>query len=70
MTIAKVTIEPIENLTDWYKVTFTSLKNGIGASTTEMLCSGETLRSLRVAINQHIPPSHTDFEPIPFEKKD
>lgn len=54
MTVAKVTIERIEVLTGWYKLTFVSRKNGIGASTIELLISEETLRMIRLLINQNI----------------
>jgi hypothetical protein len=52
MTVSSVTVKPIENLKNWYKLTFVSRKDGIGETTTEMLVSGETLRMIRLQINQ------------------
>lgn len=54
MTVSNVTIQPIENLIGWYKVTFISWKNSIGETKTEMLFSEETLRMIRLQITQQI----------------
>ena len=54
MTVASVTLEPIKNLKGWYKLVFVSRKNGIGATTIELLFSEETLRMMRLLINQKI----------------
>lgn len=54
MTVSSVKLERIEALTGWYKLTFVSRKNGIGASTIELLISEETLRMIRSLINQNI----------------
>lgn len=54
MTVSNVSIKPIENLKNWYKLTFVSRKDGIGESTVELLVSEETLRFIRYEINQTI----------------
>lgn len=68
MTVSSVSIQPIENLTDWYKVTLVSRKNGIGESTIELLCSDETLRQMRREIDQILPPSN--HENLAWMKED
>ena len=54
MTVGNVTIAPIANLENWYRLTFKSRRDGIGETTVEMLVSEETLRMIRLQINQTI----------------
>lgn len=46
MTVSTVTIEPIVDLKNWYKLTFVSRRDGIGESKVEMLVSEESLRQI------------------------
>jgi len=52
MTVSTVTVMPMENLKNWYKLTFKSRKDGIGETTVEMLVSEETLRMMRLKIDE------------------
>lgn len=52
MTVSSVTIKRLESLTNWYKLTFVSRKDGIGESSHEMLVSEETLKSFRQQIDK------------------
>lgn len=54
MTVSSVTIKPVESLKNWYKLIFVSRRDGIGETTVEMLVSEETLRMMRLQINQTI----------------
>jgi len=54
MTVGLTKIEPIIDLKNWYKLTFVSRRDGIGETTVEMLVSEETLRMIRLQINQTI----------------
>jgi len=51
MTISKFTIKPVESLKNWHKLIFTSRRDGIGETTTEMLVSDESLRMIRNQIS-------------------
>jgi hypothetical protein len=52
VTVGNVTVKPLKDLKNWFKLTFESQKNGIGATTTEMLASEETLRAIRNQIGK------------------
>lgn len=52
MTVGNVTIEPIKDLKNWYRLTFTSRRDGIGQTKVEMLVSEETLRMIRLIIDK------------------
>ncbi len=52
MTVSSVTVKPMENLKNWYKLIFVSRRDGIGETTTEMLVSEETLRMMKLKIDE------------------
>lgn len=68
MTVSSVSIQPIENLKGWFKVTIESRKNAIGATKLELLCSDENLRQMQREIEKHLPP--TNHDNLAFMKED
>lgn len=52
MTVSSVEIEPHEELRNWYRVTITSRRDGIGDTKIELLCSIETLSMIAYQITQ------------------
>lgn len=70
MTVSSLTIEPIKDLKNWYRLTFTSRKDGIGETKTELLISEEILRKIRKEADKLLPPLQTNDEIMPFMGKD
>ena len=52
MTVSSVTIEPHKEIKNWFRMTITSRKDGIGDTKIELLVSEETLRWIRKEVDQ------------------